>query len=208
MKSTINLLLVAVLFCLTTQLSAQEAGKLRGTIDFGVIVGPNIGAQLGLEPKYNLSNRASLGLRFEFLGFNGRDISLSDPSWLYQRGLNSNNGTFIAGTYESYFGKKGKRFQPFWGAGIGYFKMSGTIDIYSNDGLDLIATTTSKGNIGGLLRVGFQWGKFRYTWAYTHVPTTDLKAADGTVLGSTKDYYVHFNIGYSIGGGKWRNLDK
>jgi hypothetical protein len=186
-------------------LSAQEAGLFKGSIEFGPIIGPNLGAAISIEPKYNLTQKSNVGIRLELPGFNGRDVSLDSPDD-YTIGDSGFGGFFVATTYEYYFGKTGSAFQPFVGGGFGYFRMNGEVELFDRQEQQNLISATSRGTIGALAKLGFEWGKFRYGFAFTYVPDTDLVLADGSIIGQSRDYYVHFYIGLTVFGGKWKKV--
>lgn len=201
---SIKIILIYLLFALPMGLFGQTKGKVKGSIEFGPLIGPNLGFQISFEPKYNLTDRSNLGLRIELPGFFGRDVNLNDETLFYDNESSNLAGIFLPITYEYYYGKRGKSFQPYIGGGFGYFKMNGDLTLYPSGELENSLTASSKGTIGGIAKFGFEWGKFRYGFAFTYVPDTDLITDTGQTVGQVRDYYVHFNVGFTLFGGKWK----
>lgn len=206
MERYLNKLLLAFLFLtIPFAMFGQIKGQMKGSIEFGPLLGPNLGFQISFEPKYNLTDRSNLGLRIELPGFFGRDVNLNDETLFYDNESSNLAGIFLPITYEYYYGKRGKSFQPYVGGGFGYFKMNGNMTIYPTGQLDNGITASSKGTVAAIAKFGFEWGKFRYGFAFTYVPDTDLVSETGMTIGQVRDYYVHFNIGLTLFGGKWKD---
>ena len=195
-----------LLLC-TLSLSAQEKGRFKGSLEFGPLLGPNLGFQISFEPKYNISDRSNIGLRIELPGLFGRDVNLNDNTLGYDDETDNIQGIFLPLTYEYYLGKRGKSFQPYVGVGLGYFRMNGTVEVFAPGDIENAISSSSKGTIGALTKLGFEWGKFRYGFAFTYVPDTDLVTDLDETIGQVRDYYVHFNIGLTLFGGKWKNQE-
>lgn len=202
MRKKCSIFLVLLVLCLGLQ--AQEKGRLKGSIEFGPLLGPNLGFQISLEPKYNITDRSNLGLRIELPGLFGRDLTLNDRSLDFDNEGNI-QGIFLPVTYEYYLGKRGKSFQPYIGGGLGYFRMNGDVTVFDPSAPENSMSATSRGTIGAITKFGFEWGKFRYGFAFTYVPDADLVSEAGQTIGFTRDYYVHFNMGLTLFGGKWKN---
>jgi len=85
-------------------------------------------------------------------------------------------GSYI-GTFDYYF-PSGKSFVPFVGGGIGGFC--------------------------GVIRGGFEWGKFRMNLEYNFVPKTPLYLNGPLTTEDISNSYFAVNLGFYIGGGKWK----
>lgn len=188
-------------------LIAQEKGRLKGSLEFGPLLGPLLGFQISIEPKYNITDRSNIGLRIELPGLFGRDVNLTDNALGFDDENGNMQGVFLPITYEYYLGKKGKSFQPYVGGGMGYFKMNGNVEVFAPGNIDNGIVASSKGTIGAITKLGFEWGKFRYGFAFTYVPETDLVTSNGETVGQVRDYYVHFNVGFTLFGGKWKQQE-
>jgi len=203
-RSSVIFLATSCVLALSFQLNAQQQGSFKGSLEFGPLLGPNIGFQISLEPKYNITDRSNVGLRIELPGFFGRDVNLNNNYLVFDDEESNTQGLFLPVTYEYYWGKRGRSFQPYIGGGLGYFRMFGDIAVFDPEDIENVVSSFSRGTIAAIAKVGFEWGKFRYGFAFTYVPDTKLITESGEVLGRTRDYYVHFNIGFTLFGGKWR----
>lgn len=178
---------------------AQEQGKVRVGLDLGYAI-PTAGGggfAIYLEPMYNIKDNMSVGLRI--------------GSALMVKEIESNNGDVIEGeigangsymaTFDYHFNNSGKSFVPFVGGGLGYVSIA-NIGFSDNieGGNDQIEPD---GKLGGMLRGGFEWGKFRMGIDCNLIPKSDLKNIDGNEIGTSKNSYVGINLGFFVGGGKW-----
>lgn len=179
--------------------TAQEKGKFRVGLDLGYTIpsGGGGGILLSLEPKYNIKDNMNVGLRIgsaamarNFTG-NGAEA----------KATLSASGSYLA-TYDYYF-KGSSSFVPYVGAGAGIytlanaeFSASATTPA-STDKLD----ATSK--FGGLLRTGFEWGKFRMGLEYNIVPKSNLQNLAGVTTRTAQNSYLGIHLGFYVGGGKW-----
>jgi hypothetical protein len=57
--------------------------------------------------------------------------------------------------------------------------------------------------MGGLLRGGFEWGKFRMGLEYNLVPKSTLQDTSGNNRGTISNSYLGIHLGFFVGGGKW-----
>ena len=80
------------------------------------------------------------------------------------------------------------------GAGVGYSTLA-------NIGFDELGPDEVEvdGKFGGLIRAGFEWGKFRVATSYNLIGKSDL--GDGVEV---KNSYFGISLGFYIGGGKWK----
>jgi outer membrane protein W len=176
--------------------NAQEEGKFRVGLDLGYAMPKGGGGILyALEAKYNLKDNMNVGLRW---GGAAMAKSISDNLDAEV----STNGV-IAGTFDYYFHKSGSSFAPFVGAGVGYYTL-GNIGL-SAVGNDLNLDASSK--FGGLVRGGFELGKFRMGLEYNLIPKStattvnvlNLTAGERKIANS----YLGISLGFYVGGGKW-----
>ncbi len=109
----------------------------------------------------------------------------------------------MAATFDQYLGQANSKFQPFIGGGLSYYKLSGVSDIATQDNpnVNFTSDTKIKGQIGLLLRGGFESGKFRLGLEYNFIPKSDLQIPNGEILGRVKDSYFGVSLGFTFGGG-------
>lgn len=198
-----KLLLFLVLLTGTfIQLKAQEANKFRFDIRLGYATpaGGVGGFLLNLEPKWTITKGMNVGLR---LGLAGYVRSLETN----QNGVNNTSDGEVGasasyvGTYDYYFHNGSSSFVPFVGAGLGYYRVA-NIEV-EDDNLDQNNQIASDGKFGGMVRAGFDWGKFRLAAEYNLVGKSDLRDVNNQVIGISKNGYVGISLGAYFGGGKW-----
>lgn len=177
---------------------SQEAGKFRVGLDLGYTVPSNGGGGVlfSLEPKYNIKDNMNVGLRIgaaamvRDINDNGENISAKI----------SVNGSYV-GTYDFYFNNSGGSFVPYIGGGVGYYTIANVEFDDSNSASDL--ALDASGKMGGLLRGGFEWGKFRMGVEYNLVPKSTLQDISGNEIGEISNSYIGIHLGFYVGGGKW-----
>ena len=113
----------------------------------------------------------------------------------------SANSSFI-GTYDYYF-DAGNSFVPYVGAGLGYYSIANVEFDDSNVESDVTLNPASSGETGGLVRAGFEWGKFRMGVEYNFIPDSTLQGVNGESVGTVSNSYAGIHLGFFIGGGKW-----
>jgi outer membrane protein W len=178
---------------------SQEEGKFRVGLDLGYTVPSNGGGGIlfSLEPKYNLKDNMNVGLRIGAAAM-VRDIS-TDGGGTTSAKISA-NGSYV-GTYDYYFNNSGSSFVPYIGGGAGYYSIANVefddVETSSNVGLD------ASGKMGGLIRGGFEWGKFRMGIEYNLVPKSELQDLSGTKLANVSNSYLGIHLGFYVGGGKW-----
>jgi outer membrane protein W len=193
MKKIILLVFITLVFA---NGYSQEKGKFRVGLDFGFVPSDGGGgAMFSLEPKYNIQDNMNIGLRIGVAAII-RDLNTDGSS---SSAKVSANGSYV-GTYDYYFHKSGSSFAPYIGAGVGYYSLA-------NVEFDDTATETINpevtGEMGALLRGGFEWGKFRMGVEYNLVPDSDLENSNGEKVGTASNTYVGIHLGFYLGGGKW-----
>lgn len=190
-----SLLFVAAM----TQTEAQEADKFRFDFDLGYAIpqGGGGGIAFYLEPKWNIEDNMSVGLR---LGIAAVAKELVEDQRGELEGEVGANASYV-GTFDYYFSDGSSSFVPFVGAGVGYYSVASVAFDSGNDG----ETTNldADGKFGALLRAGFNWGKFKTSLDYNLVGKSDLQNFEGQVVGTTKNGYLGITIGFFLGGGKW-----
>lgn len=176
-----------------TQFSnAQEQNKFRVGLDLGYAIPDGGGGILiAIEPKYNIADNMNIGLRYESAAL-AKNISSEGVSVESKLAASS---SFI-GTFDYYFNSGSSSFAPFLGGGIGYSTLA-------NVELEINGVTTDDaevdGKFGGLVRAGFEVGKFRVAANYNLIGKSDLDGAE------TKNSYIGISLGFYLGGGKWKN---
>lgn len=113
--------------------------------------------------------------------------------------------TSFAYTYDYYFHKSGSgsSFTPYVGAGLKYYSLA-NVEIYNTDNnLPDGFSPAVNGKMGGLIRAGFEWGKFRMGLEYNLLPDSDLEDLNDNIVGTAKNGYLGIHIGFFVGGGKW-----
>lgn len=197
---------VVLFFSIINFVQAQDKGKFRVGLDAGIVLGSGKGGGggFGLEPKYNLKDNLNVGLRFQGAGM-FKDLYYIDEQRDEYNTKEMTSFSFVA-TSDYYYSKSEKRgsFAPFVGGGLGLYSVKNVY--YTADQLDADNAYNTKANsvLGGMIRTGFEWGKFRLTAEYNFVPKTDLQDYYGNVIGREKNNYFGLTIGFYLGGGKWR----
>lgn len=199
-------LLVFVLFMAGTQLAmAQQAGRFRMGVDLGPAIPKEggIGALFSLEPKINVANNMSVGLRFGAAAL-AKDVTYYDISEDYEGELSGNAS--VTATFDYFFNNGKSNVAPFIGGGFGYFALS-SIDVENGDfdNPDEAGNLEANFKWAPMLRAGVELGKFRMAAEYNFVPTSDLRNISGEVVGEAINEYFGFTLGFYVGGGRWRN---
>ena len=167
---------------------SQEQGKFRVGLDLGYVPADGgAGVMLSIEPKYNIKDNMNVGLRIGIAGI-ARDVQddVNNPSAKIAA-----NNSFI-GTYDYYFHKSGSSFAPYVGAGLGYYSVANIeVDNTDNELPDGFSPAVS-GEMGGLIRAGFEWAGFRMGLEYNLIPDSDLEDLNGNIVGTAKNAYLEF----------------
>lgn len=192
-----KIILAAAAFLVFANGYSQKEGGFRVGLDFG-FVPSNDGAGLlfSLEPKYNIKDNMNVGLRIGAAAI-VRDVNDSGTGTSAKVSANS---SYVA-TYDYYFNQSGKTFVPYIGGGAGIYTIGNVQFDDVNSSSDVTLDATSK--FGGLVRGGFEWGKFRMGLEYNLVPESTLQDMNGNNRGTVSNTYVGIHLGFYIGGGKW-----
>ena len=194
MKKIILLIITLLLF---TNSYSQKKGGFRVGLDFGFVpASGGGGATFSLEPKYNIKDNMNVGLRLGAAAV-VRDINNSGGTTSAKVAA---NGSY-AGTYDYYFNGSGKSFVPYIGAGVGYYTLANVELNDSASSSDVVLD--ANGKMGGLVRAGFEWGKFRMGVEYNLIPDSDLQDINGATTGTVSNSYFGIHLGFFLGGGKW-----
>ena len=195
MKKIILLVLLALVF---TNGYSQKKGAFRVGLDFGYVPSSEgWGGLISIEPKYNLTDNMNVGLRLGAAGI-AKDVEVNNGQSTTAK--IAANGSFV-GTYDYYFHIGSMSFVPYLGVGFGYYEIA---NIEFDDSTSETVTPDSSGEMGGLIRGGFEWGKLRVGVEYNIVPDSKLQDSNGNVTDVTvANSYVGISIGFYLGGGKW-----
>jgi outer membrane protein X len=197
MKKIISLVLITLA---VANGYSQEKGKFRVGLDLGFVpTGGGGGGMFSIEPKFNITDNMNVGLRLGGAGI-ARDIQSNSGQSTTAK--ISANGSII-GTYDYYFHKSGSAFAPYIGAGFGYYEIANVEFDDSNVNQSTTLNPDSSGEIGGLVRAGFEWGKFRMGVEYNFIPDSTLQDINGVDRGEVANSYVGIHLGFYLGGGKW-----
>jgi hypothetical protein len=194
------ILAAAVVFCVSSTVYSQIERKFRVGLDLGYTIPSNGGGGVlfSLEPKYNLTDNMNVGLRIGSAAMI-RDIETDGESATAKI---SANGSYV-GTYDYYFNKSGSTFVPYVGGGVGYYSTA-SVEFDSATAVTDSALDAS-GKIGGLIRGGFEWSKFRMGVEYNLIPKSELQSISGAKIGTISNSYIGIHLGFYVGGGKWGN---
>jgi outer membrane protein W len=195
------ILLALIVFSITNSYSQKEGG-FRVGLDLGYAMPSNGGGGVlfSIEPKYNIKDNMNVGLRIGGAAII-REIK-TDANGLTSSANISASGSYV-GTYDYYFNKSGSSFVPYVGGGVGYFSIA-NIELDNDfDGSTTEIAVDSNGKVGGLVRGGFEWGKFRMGVEYNLIPDSSLKNISGATIGTASNSYLGFHLGFYFGGGKW-----
>jgi len=180
---------VIALIAINQWTHGQEQNKFRVGLDLGYAIPDGGGGVLvALEPKYNIADNMSIGLRFETAAM-AKNVSSDGVS--LESELASSTSYF--GTFDYYFHNGSSSFAPFVGTGVGYSSLA-NIEL-SVDGFNDEAEVDSK--FGGLLRAGFELGKFRVAASYNLIGKSNIEETE------IKNSYFGISLGFFVGGGKW-----
>ncbi len=189
-----HFLITAMLITIGLSSFAQEKGKFRVGMDFGYgfLQRGSGGAGLAIEPKYNLKNNLSVGLRLEEAS---TTLVLDGPN-ATPEGTLSNSSSFV-GTVEHYFNKGNSVFAPYVGAGLGVY----ILDYYVSPSAKEVYAGCK---MGGLIRTGCEIGKFRIGVEYNIIPKSTYTGILSQI-GSVTNNYLGVHIGFFLGGGQWNS---
>lgn len=146
--------------------------------------GAKVGFLLGMEPRYNIVDKVSIGLRMEatamargYIGVNG-----TTPNGNGEAGL----GLHFTPTVEYYFNNRLVR--PFIGGGAGIYNFM-SIEANSNNGGTVQIPTSTR--FGGFARAGIEIWHLRAAFEYNLVGKTN----------NINNNYLGIKLGITLGGG-------
>ena len=195
-------ILLALLVLAAFSASAQEFKPFKFNISLGYAKPTGPGASGGflfsLEPKYGLSDRIDVGLRYE-LALMARAYTINGEDGSGE--IKGAASYLLTGNYLL----SDNNFRPFIGAGVGLFSV-GSTGFQVTNGTGSADGGLSGGNkFGGMVRAGFKAGHFALGVEYNLVPKTS--GIFGNTSGSTTAYesgnsYLGVKLGFDIGGGR------
>ena len=157
-------------------------------IDLGLLMGELPEHNVGLfapyvEPKVNLSNQLTLGLRFEFLLYSKQDFIVYNPDDPYFSDFDADGWTFSAVfTSDYYFNDHFLR--PFVGCGVGVYQLyNAKENSYLDFNEELVA-------LGFVPRAGFNIGQFRISCEYNSILSEKTE---------TNLSYFSLKLGFELG---------
>lgn len=193
------LFLLSVFYSISTL--SQEIDKFRVGLDLGWTL-PTAGGGgflFAIEPKYNIKENLNIGLRMSSAAM-VKDVEFKNTNENADGKLAANS-TYLA-TLDYYF-YKGKNFVPYVGFGAGYARLANIrFDLASDVELENEEIKLN-GKFAGLIRGGFEWGKFRFGADFNLIPKSKLKNGQINEDAEISNSYFSFNLGFFIGGGKW-----
>jgi len=180
--------------------NAQEEGKVRVGLNLGgAFPAGGFGVMVDLGAKYNLNDRMNVGLRVGSAGLI-KEIE-STASGEFVEAEISGQGSYL-GTFDYYYFPLSGSFTPYVGGGLGIVSVA-AVSIADGDDEDDFTGLSAETKFGGMIRGGFELGKFRTTLEYNLVPKTTIEAVDGTELGEVSNGFFGVTIGFFVGGGRW-----
>ncbi|MHA7865233.1 hypothetical protein [Flagellimonas marinaquae] len=170
---------------------AQEKNKFRVGLDAGYAMPDGGGGLLlAIEPKYNIADNMNVGLRIESAAM-AKNIGPTEADLT--------TSVSYSGTFDYYFNSGSSSFAPFVGGGVGYSTLGNLSSTVEIEGIQASAELEVDGKFGGLLRAGFEVGKFRLAATYNLIGATEF--APGAEV---KNSYFGISLGFYLGGGKWK----
>lgn len=135
----------------------------------------------------------NIGFRFGGAAIVRDAEDFGNATVLTATGVGSYHGTF------DYYFKNGKSFVPFVGGGLGYAE---AFSVRADEESD-IDKQSLKGGLGGVIRGGFEWGKFRMGLEYNFVPKSKLYYESFESNEDISNSYFTISVGFFVGGGRW-----
>lgn len=197
------ILSIVILLVAVTTTFAQEQGKIRVSLDLGYAIPSDGGGGLAiyLEPKYNLKDNMSVGIRLGFATLI-KNVKSTASSDVFEGEIGA-NFSYLA-TFDYHFNGSESSFVPYVGGGLGYVSVA-NIELQSVNSSDTVDTRKFEagGKFGGMIRAGFEWAKFRMGVDLNIIPKSDFENLNGDIIGSAKNSYIGISLGFFVGGGKW-----
>lgn len=161
----------------------------RGSGDVGAW-----GAGLAIEPKYNLTDQLSIGLRFEGSGMVSQSIA---PSLVGGLDASMSARAVVAFIAKADYYLSTSSTRPFVGLGAGYYSIGS-----ANSGITGVSAEAFSG-FGLFPQVGVNFGHFRMALGYHAIlgGSQTLMVAGVPTVDLSKNYFA-FDIGGTFGGGR------
>ncbi len=182
----LHIIFWGLMLCLTA--SGQVKYKPL-KVDVGILAGEVTEYKAGLlmpyiEPKFNITNAITAGLRLEYVNIYKEDFADHNRENIYYNDLKSSGAIYSSAlTVDYYFNQK--RLRPFAGGGVGlYYILNKQENPWLNIEHNFVAT-------GFFPRLGFNIDHFRFSAEYNFIPNNKIDLN-----------YLTFKIGFEIGGGK------
>jgi outer membrane protein X len=192
---------ILILVALTLALSgfAQKQGAFRVGFDGGIAIPRGgMGVLASAEPKYNIADNMNVGLRVGLAAM-AKEIVFTNSNEASEAETSANLSTLL--TFDYYL-NKGGRSAFYVGAGAGYYVL-GNVKLDFLNQADEITSLNITNKPGGLVRAGFESGKFRMGMEYNLIPETELYSVSGKVIGTSRNSYLGLHLGFFVGGGRW-----
>ncbi|MCL2414886.1 MAG: hypothetical protein FWC94_06515 [Bacteroidales bacterium] len=197
-----KIIVCAVLALATVGLFAQEAGKIRGSLNAGAAIpaGGGFGVAFDLNLGYNIWDNLNVGARFGGAAM----VSVNEDAGSV--GAATNTHILATGTY--FFNPGNSGFAIFGGVGLGaYIMQDGDPIVIIASPIPVSAQAEGGTVFGCMLTAGFEFGRFRVAAEYHLVgnsPVSATVAGIGTPsFDSRNNNYFAITIGFTIGGGRW-----
>lgn len=195
-----KIILSALFLVAVVTMNAQEEGKFRVGLNFGAAIpSGGVGFMMDVEPKYNLTDNMNVGLRFGLAAIAKNVETTADGGDFESADVSAN--TSYLGTFDYYF-PLGGSFTPFVGAGMGIFNIA-SVSINDGDNEEDFGGVDASAKFGGMIRGGFELGKFRMSAEYDLIPKSVIEDVQGNELGDVKNGYFGITLGFFVGGGRW-----
>ena len=172
-------------------LAAQEKGSFRFGGDLGYMM-PKDGGGISyhIEPKYYITDQINVG--FKYGGTASVRIAESTHPDLEGEEADLGFSATYLGTADYYLNTSDHAFVPYVGGGVGVFH---TANVTFSD--DFRAGESTK--FGGMVRGGFETGRFRMGVEYMLIPETKLESVLlGKQAGTISNSYLNIHVGYFI----------
>lgn len=179
---------IVLLLILSLPVAAQNDYR-PFKVDVGMLLGEVNEHSVGLvapyiEPKYNISNSLSVGLRMEYVFYTKDDFIEYNPKNPYFSDFDADGWTFsMVATSDYYFNNHFIR--PFVGVGAGVYYM------HNEKENSYLAFNERIVAFGYVPRVGFNIGQFRLSCEYNIIKSDKVDLN-----------YVSLKVGFEIGGQK------
>lgn len=186
-------------------ISAQEQGKVRGglTLDLTLPRG-GLGVGGNLDFRYNIFHNWNVGINVGLAGM-AKDAQFTGNNELLR--ANSSLVTNVTAITDFYFNWGRSIFAPFIGGGLGAYFLS-NVAFDNNTNYNDVRDIRASAKFGGHLRIGFELTKFRMSAAYHFIPKSEVQDIHGNRIGTVRNGYFDFAIGFYLGGGKWKRFHR